>query len=168
MEEFRYDTYCGLYCGACDIMNAFRDAAESKRQPQWDDIPAQLRNHIPVSKTTEIKCFGCKTDTVFGGCSKCPVRKCAKEKMQADFCFECPKYPCFRFRIFSVIRKLIQKRLPHIKSAYKNQVMIQEKGIHAWLAEQEALWKCPQCNTHFTWYMKSCRQCGYPVEYINL
>ena len=26
MEEFKYDTYCGLYCGACDIMAAFKKA----------------------------------------------------------------------------------------------------------------------------------------------
>jgi len=164
MEEFRYDTYCGLYCGACDIMAAFRKGTGEGRQAKWEDLPPELQKNIPTGKTDDIRCHGCKSDTVFVGCSKCPIRKCAKEKMQVEFCFECRKFPCLRFRIYSLMRKFMQKKLPHLRSAYCNQVFIQEKGVTTWLVQQEELWKCPQCNTNFTWYAKTCTKCGNDLE----
>lgn len=164
MEQYRYDTYCGLYCGACDIMATFKKSLEEKRKPTWEDLPPQLRNNLPFGKTDDIRCYGCKTDTVFVGCAKCPIRKCAKEKMHVENCFDCHKYPCLRLRIFSFIRRFMQKKLPHLKSVSKNQRYIQEKGISEWLVQQEEAWKCPQCHASFTWYTSVCNTCGMELE----
>lgn len=160
MEEFRYDTYCGLYCGACDILSAFRRASERNESPGWDDIPLELRKVTPAKRTDPVVCFGCKTDTVFAGCSKCPVRKCAKAKMRVETCWECGRYPCMRFRVFSLARKLFQRRLPHLRSVHPNEACIREKGIRAWLSEQEEEWKCPRCTASFSWYARTCPSCG--------
>jgi hypothetical protein len=165
MEEFKYDTYCGLYCGACDIMSAFKRAVERNENAKWEDIAPDLRKNIPKPKTDAIVCYGCKSDTVFAGCSKCLIRKCAKTKMHVETCFQCTRFPCARFRIFSLIRKLMQRRLPHLRSMYANQACIQDKGIAAWLSEQQERWKCPNCATPFTWYGKVCTSCGSDLDF---
>ena len=84
MEEFKYDTYCGLYCGACDIMAAFKKSTVENTKPQWEDLPVEFRKNIPAGKAADIICYGCKSDTVFIGCSKCLIRKCAKKKMEGQ------------------------------------------------------------------------------------
>ena len=167
MEEFKYDTYCGLYCGACDIMAAFKKSTVENTKPQWEDLPVEFRKNIPAGKAAEIICYGCKSDTVFIGCSKCLIRNCAKEKMQVETCFDCGKFPCLKFRVFGFIRKLMEKKLPHLKSAHRNQLTIQEKGLAVWLHQQEALWKCPQCRTDFTWYSQTCPKCGNELESVK-
>jgi hypothetical protein len=160
MEKFRYDTYCGLYCGACDILAAFRKAAENGNPAKWVDIPLEFRKNLPDGGKADIVCYGCKSDTVFAGCTRCPVRKCAKEKMKVAFCEDCRKYPCLRFRALVFFQGLFKKRLPHLKAAKANRAIIKEKGASAWLAQQEDAWKCPKCRMPFTWYKKTCSQCG--------
>jgi hypothetical protein len=167
MEQYQYDTYCGLYCGACDVMATFKKSIENNRKPTWNELPSEMRKYNPSGKIDDIKCYGCKTDIVFEGCSKCPIRKCAKEKMNVTVCFDCSKFPCFRFRIFSLARWFMKNKLPHLKTIPKNRTMIQEKGITEWLVQQEATWKCPQCNSSFTWYMKVCNTCGVELESIK-
>ena len=96
MQEICSDSYCGLYCGACEVQLAYKRGVKSEELPIWEDIPEIFKNNIPTGNTDEIKCFGCKTETVFGGCAKCRIRKCAKDKMKVEFCFECRKFPCFQ------------------------------------------------------------------------
>jgi hypothetical protein len=165
MENFRYDTYCGLYCGACDIMHAFKKAAERNENAKWEDIPLDLRKNLPTPKTDTIICYGCKSDTVFAGCSRCLIRKCAKTKMQVETCFECAKYPCAKGRIYGFVRKLMSRRLPHLRSVKVNQICVKDRGIQVWLGEQEELWKCPECGTSFTWYAKVCESCGGDLHF---
>jgi hypothetical protein len=165
MEEFRYDTYCGLYCGACDIMAAFKRASERNESAKWDDIPLELRKITPAKKTDAVICFGCKTDVVFAGCLKCPIRKCGKTKMRVETCFDCARFPCTRFRIYSLIRKLFMRRLPHLKSVYANRACIQGEGIQTWLSGQKEKWKCSYCKTDFTWYAKTCPSCGKDLDF---
>jgi hypothetical protein len=148
-------------------MAIFKKSVEDKREAKWEDLPVEFRKNLPTGKTDDIRCYGCKTDTVFVGCSKCPIRKCAKEKMNVAVCFDCKKYPCLRLRIFGLVRWFMRKKLPHLKSISKNQRFIQEKGLTKWLAQQEETWKCPQCNSNFTWYMKTCNTCGMELESIK-
>jgi hypothetical protein len=163
MEEFRYDTYCGLYCGACEIMDAYRAGIESGRTPQWDDLPASFTGHIPHA---EIKCHGCKSDDVFAGCRTCPIRACALKKGILGTCRDCRKYPCMIYAAFKVVwwlRKL-GKKLPHWRAAKPNLKRMREIGIDRWLEEQDKAWRCPGCGTKFTWYRTACAGCGKDVE----
>jgi hypothetical protein len=159
METFHYDTYCGLYCGACDIMAAFKKASETGKPAAWEDLPLAYRKNLPTGQGLDIVCYGCKSDTVYAGCSKCPVRKCAKATMKVASCHECRKYPCLRFHALNLFQWLLKKRLPHLKTAKPNRVFIKKNGINAWLAQQENAWKCPQCKTPLTWYKKTCSKC---------
>ena len=168
MEQFKYDTYCGQYCGACDIMSTYKKALENHSDCKWEDLPSQLQKNLPRRvKTDEFACYGCKSDVVFKGCTKCTVRKCAKEKMNVESCLECEKYPCITFRIFNFFRWLMKKKLPHVTLIPENQNFIKKNGVSAWLEDQERKWKCPECNTHFTWYMKECKNCGKNLESVK-
>jgi hypothetical protein len=57
------DSYCGLYCGACFIMTAYR-------QKRTDCIPDEWVSPI---HDMEIKCHGCKSELVFENCRGCGI-----------------------------------------------------------------------------------------------
>lgn len=150
MSKHRYDAYCGLYCGACEIVNA--QTAEDKRRvgEVWGADPEQVH------------CAGCKTDTLFIHCHKCPIRTCAQDK-GIEFCFECSDYPC---NIYEEGREIVEQ-LPHLKATVINQKFIKEYGVKRWLVEQKEKWECPQCRSPFAWYTQECRDCGKNLNGIK-
>ena len=165
MDGFRTDSYCGLYCGACDILVAYKNSIKTGKLPVWQDLPEQFINNIPTGKKDEIKCFGCKTGIVFGGCARCILRKCAREKMKVEFCFECEKYPCLKYKIQRIaIKYFFQKRLPHLKTIAPNQEMIKKEGVEKWLQDQQKQWQCTECSKELSWYKNTCQSCNKPDE----
>lgn len=162
MPEFRCDSYCGLYCGACDILLAYKNGMKNGHVPQWNDLPSELRNHPVIAKNSEIKCYGCKTDTVFAGCSKCLIRKCARNKVGIETCLDCRSYPCWRFKITALIRKVLnlETKLPHLKDINFNLEVIRNNGMKFWLEEQDRKWQCPHCGKRLSWYNASCIDCN--------
>jgi hypothetical protein len=163
MQEFKYESYCGLYCGACEIMVAYRRGLTENKVPRWEDLHDPLRK---ILKPGEIKCFGCKTDTVFQGCAVCPIRKCGRKKPDIETCLDCARFPCFRFSLMKFVRKFLgyDKKLPHLKTVSENQCTIKEKGVSVWLAEQQNQWQCPGCHTAISWYQEKCSICGRDLE----
>ena len=164
--EFRYETYCGLYCGACDILMAYQRGLEQQTPPEWSELGEPLRRHIPQA---EIVCHGCKTDTVFAGCAKCPIRKCGRNHPEIETCLDCKRYPCWRHKFFKIVVALLnfEKKLPHQKIKPRNLQTIREKGLRAWLEEQQRVWACPDCQTSFSWYQRKCKQCGRELDSIK-
>lgn len=161
MMKFRPDSYCGLYCGACDVMVAYKQGLKTGKLPVWQDLPEEFIKNIPTGKTDEIKCFGCKSDQVFGGCAKCMIRKCAREKMKVEFCFECEKHPCIKYKIQRFLTKvLFEKKLPHLKTIEPNQQAIKLEGLDKWLKDQQDKWRCPDCLAELSWYQSECRSCN--------
>ena len=89
--DFRLDSYCGLYCGACDVLIANWNGTIDELAQAWDMHPDDLR------------CWGCKSDTVCIYCTDCTIRQCAQSR-QIEFCFECEDFPCdvhYQQEIFS-------------------------------------------------------------------
>jgi hypothetical protein len=165
MSVFRSDSFCGQYCGACDILVAFRNGIDTGVKPGWKSLPTELGN-LPVKhNTTEIKCFGCKTDIVFGGCAKCIIRKCAMGKQIAGTCLDCKRYPCWRFKLTTIVRKIsgIEKNLPHLRYIDANISAIKQIGLESWIKEQDEKWQCRQCGQRLTWYRESCDSCKSPA-----
>ena len=142
MNEFCCDSYCGLYCGACEVLVAYKRGLDSGKLPLWEDLPERFRSNLPTGKTDEIKCLGCKTDTVFAGCAKCLIRHCAKNKMKVEFCFECKKFPCLTYKLQRAVVVLfrLEKKLPHLKSVKPNQEMIKHEGADKWRKDQKEKW----------------------------
>jgi hypothetical protein len=152
--------YCGLYCGACDILRLYVDGQKDGRTPAWTDLPEPFRRHLPIG-SGDVRCHGCGSDDVFAGCSRCPVRACAKRKGTVEFCTQCESYPCWRTRLFQVFAWLfsVEKKLPHQKTKQPNLARVACVGRTPWLLEQQARWRCPDCGAAYSWYATACASC---------
>lgn len=163
MSGFNYDSYCGLCCGACEILHAYRASLENGTPASWDDLPQQLRRHIPRA---EVVCRGCRTDTVFAGCRDCRIRDCARVKRVAA-CVACADFPCAEVERLRVLVDRIKDRLPHATAIFRDPDLARERGHPAWAAAQRARWACPSCGTQFTWYQERCVGCGSALDTVR-
>lgn len=136
----RYDTYCGLYCGACDTLLANEQDRVGLLARRWK------------MSAEALTCRGCKSGVASVWCTKCEIRRCAMAR-GVEFCFECTDYPCNQLRAFAADDS------PHHSVVLKNLEAIRVKGVAAWLEEQKARWSCPQCGTRFSWYDRRCGRC---------
>ncbi len=160
MKKNNFDSYCGIYCGACDIMMAGRTGDKYKLASFWngDNIKRYQKTlgfDYDSTKPVSLKCNGCKSDTLFVNCANCFIRKCAKEK-NVNYCLDCGSYPCSHI----VNLKKAGPVLPHIKDNHNNLERIREAGLKVWSSEQKKRWQCPHCQTEFSWYTDRCRNCG--------
>ncbi|MBN1534419.1 MAG: DUF3795 domain-containing protein [Spirochaetes bacterium] len=160
MSEYDYDSYCGIYCGACDIMHVGRTGRKSRfasflSESNIRAFQRALGNQYDPGKPVELKCHGCKTDELFFNCRACGIRPCARAKGVAN-CIECPDYPCGLITQMNSGASL----LPHIRANGDNLETIQREGVHRWLLKQEAQWRCPECGNGIAWYTERCGTCG--------
>lgn len=160
MKYFNYDSYCGIYCGACDIMQAYQTGRTTRftsflKESTVKAIHRAMGLKYDDSRPFELSCQGCKTGSLFVNCSVCEIRKCAIER-NIDHCVDCGDYPC---PLFSEWQKM-GLFLPHLKEAPGSLDAIQSRGVNRWLSEQEKRWKCPDCGTGFSWYSSKCAHCG--------
>lgn len=142
--EVRYDSYCGLNCGACPVGMANEQSDEealSWMASQWK------------KERQDLTCTGCKTDVTASFCTACAMRKCAMEK-NLDFCFQCGDYPC------ETITNFRDDDAPHHSAVFSNLAGISKKGIEEWLRNEKERWACGSCGTRFNWYMETCPRCG--------
>ena len=137
---FRYDSYCGLYCGACPSLRATA-AGDIGRVAEEGGDPADL------------VCHGCRSDHLSIYCRDCDIRACA-EGRGVEVCGECGDYPCDRLRAFA------EDDRPHHSVVLANRERIRKVGRDRWLEEQAHRWACSCCWTPFTWYDERCPECG--------
>ncbi len=138
---FRYDTYCGLYCGACDILLANKRNLLEETAKSWN------------MKPNDLMCHGCKTDTTSTYCKTCDIKKCADSR-NIEFCFQCDEYPC------SYLLEFKSDECPHHSVILKNLNFLRDYGLAKWLETQQKRWKCPECGREFSWYEETCTNCG--------
>ncbi|MFW9828924.1 MAG: DUF3795 domain-containing protein [Candidatus Thorarchaeota archaeon] len=141
--KFQFDSYCGLYCGACFIMNAYRQNRNDCLPEEW----------VSPLDNKEIKCHGCKSEIIFENCRGCEIRKCAQSK-DLEFCNECSQFPCEKIKTFE------KMNLKHHEVALFYFDRIKEAGIQEWLKEQKERWSCSYCGNPFSWYEEICTYCG--------
>ncbi|MBN1591914.1 MAG: DUF3795 domain-containing protein [Candidatus Coatesbacteria bacterium] len=139
--DYRYDSPCGIYCGACGILKDLRAGRHEERARQMNMPPEEL------------KCAGCKTDTIADFCVGCKFRDCTKEK-GIEFCFDCDEFPCAELVAFR------NDKWPHHSTVLNNLDTIKEEGVAEWLVRQKKRWSCPECGESFTWYESQCEACG--------
>ncbi len=161
-NAFRGDSYCGLYCGACEVLNLYRDGLSAGKAASWSELPAALKEVIDPDSS--IVCTGCKTDLVSPGCRECVLRACARER-KVEACVLCPEYPC---KLVTDRRAYISENLedilPHIKAKFPPAEPIRAVGYEAWRTAQAGRWTCPDCGAPFTWYQATCAKCGRDLE----
>jgi len=95
--------YCGLRCDICAILLATRETDREKKDKMRIEIAQQIKKHYGQDCKVEdvTDCDGCKTEggRLFSGCSKCQIRKCAKEK-GVENCAHCSEYVCEKLKDF--------------------------------------------------------------------
>jgi len=130
---------CGLFCESCSFY-----------------IATQENNLEPLSKITgkpvdEIRCNGCRSDTVTFYCKTCSMKKCASDK-DINFCSECGKYPCDTLKEFQAAK-------PHRLELFSSLDFVRENGYTAWREKMEKDYSCGKCGTINSIYEFSCRKC---------
>jgi len=139
--EARYDTVCGLYCGACRVVQCNEDGTVEALAKEWGMEPEQL------------VCHGCKTDVLASFCRDCVFKSCAAEK-GIEHCSECGEFPCEQLLAFR------DDDFAHHSAVVRNSETMRTMGLPAWLEHERARWSCPECGTRFWWYLKTCTSCG--------
>lgn len=144
MEEFKYNAYCGIYCGACSVLMHGKTGSA--------DGFALCLGSVPKG---EIACRGCKSDMVYAGCRLCTFRDCAGEKGVAH-CADCADYPCKMYKKWQGAASI----LPHVGEAAWSLSVIKRDGVESWAAAQKERWSCPDCGEPFSWYSAQCGNCS--------
>jgi len=138
---YRYDTHCGLYCGACEVLQANRTGTVEQTANKWK------------MNAADITCHGCKSSVVSIYCKKCDIKECAR-KTGVDNCSACDRFPCKK------IRDLNNDRNAHHSVVLGNLRIIGASGMKSWLRQQDKRWRCKSCGKRFSWYAKQCKGCG--------
>jgi hypothetical protein len=160
MSERSVDSYCGLFCGACDIRLAGETGRKSRFAAFWDEGTLRRfreRQGTPIVSPEQLRlrCSGCKSDDVFVNCGACQLRACARERLVAH-CSDCGEYPCALYEGFRKAASI----LPHTACCADNLEAIRAAGVARWTADQEERWHCPECGAPFSWYAEACGSCG--------
>ena len=104
------------------------------------------------------QCFGCKSKKPIGFCATCGIKACAIEK-EFEFCNECAELnTCDLMSQF-----VANEQYPYGKCVIKNMENIRVEGLQKWLQDQEKRWRCPDCGSTYSWYHRTCPQCGQAV-----
>lgn len=138
------DSYCGLYCGSCSIFMRTRSG-----------VSDSFIDCCPTLPEGELACTGCKSDLVYTPCRMCTIRECAISRGVVH-CGECPEHPCKIYRRWQKASLLV----PHVSEATANLYDLKVLGSERWREMQEKRWSCDECKTAFSWYTKTCRNCG--------
>ncbi len=112
----------------------------------------------------ELKCHGCKSDTVFANCAGCQIRTCAADR-GVERCLDCKDFPCGQFNVEKF--KNVLDSLPHLSTIQNNIAAIISGGVGSWHEQQAKQWKCPGCQADFPWYADSCSKCGRDLRTLK-
>ena len=135
MKNLNKVTFCGLYCGLCSRRNrtprqaaALRDTLRTDGWEYWapSDVPGfgPFWEFLNALANGEERC-SCRAGTC--GPGFCAIRTCASER-GVDVCAFCDDYPCDR--IMGLARGY--------PTMLADGARMKEKGLEAWIAEQEA------------------------------
>ena len=104
------------------------------------------------------KCPGCRARDTNKAISvvRCKIKNCETiQKGKVEFCFECEKH-CAR------LKQLDKRyRTKYGMSMLENLEFIKNNGIDAFIAQQEAKYKCPECGGILSTHNGKCYQCQH-------
>jgi len=138
---------CGLYCGVCAVLIAYRDNNEKFKE--------RLLGVYGLASTEQVRCKGCLSEDRFLYCEVCPIRDCCEGK-GIEGCHQCADWPCDYIHNFPlpVGKKVMLRAIP----AWR------ERGTERWVESEEARYHCPACGYRLFRGAKRCRSCGEAVD----
>ena len=102
MDNLKFITYCGLYCGLCAAQGRIPKQAKALRETManegWDKWGVNIPDFKEFWKFLNDRCEGdknCPGCRQGGGAPFCSIRKCAVAK-NIETCALCDEYPCNR------------------------------------------------------------------------
>ena len=138
---------CGMYCGACPVYRAWVE----QDAPRLAAL-AKTLHRDPES----LMCTGCRAPSAFCLTTDCEVKRCA-ESRELFFCGECDEFPCEKIA-------RVETRGGQCASIEENAARLRDVGWHAWLREQDARWRCPECRAKVGFEDPKCNSCGLRLE----
>ena len=144
---------CGLYCGACPMYLATQENDEERLAA----IFKQLGPGLSKISLEDLLCDGC----LGGGrlatfCRNCAIRESAIAKTKTRRCSECAEFACSRITDFN------NDGMLHHAEVLENLRQLKSMGITNWTKHEEDHWRCPKCQTTFSWYDQECPKCRTP------
>ncbi len=138
---------CGLYCGTCAVLIAYRDGNEKFKE--------KLLGLYGLSATEQVRCKGCMSEDRFLYCEVCPIRDCCARKGY-EGCHQCDDWPCEFIENFPypVGKKVMLRAIPTWR----------EHGTEKWVEMEEKRYICPDCGYVLFRGAKRCRGCGIDVD----
>lgn len=137
---------CGVYCGVCPQMVAYKNNNERLKE--------KLAANYGV-KPEDISCDGCTSDNPFLLCASCNIKSCVQAK-GIESCAECEEFPCETIEDFPVP--------PFIKKVKWDVNYRREYGKDAWITQSIELNTCPSCKTLNHWVARRCISCKEELQ----
>ncbi len=105
------------------------------------------------------KCLGCRgLDATNPKCKQ--IKHCPTfESSDAQFCFECKKFPCSRLKSLDK-----RYRAKYNMSMIENLEYIKKFGLKDFVANEKMRWKCPECGGTICVHKGYCYSCGKKKE----
>jgi hypothetical protein len=121
---------CGMNCGLC--IGHLREKRPCGGCFRMDDP------HKPVS------------------CRSCAIANCEKlARTASGFCYDCSIYPCAR------LRRLDKRyRAKYGMSMIENLEYIRDRGLEAFVRQEEKRWACRVCGSGLCVHRDQCLVCG--------
>ena len=141
MENVNLIAPCGVYCGVCPQMIAYKNNDERLKQKLAMNFGLQPE---------DIACEGCRSDKPFVFCAACTIKSCVNDK-GIESCAECGEFPCDTIENFPV-KQFIKK----VKWDVEERRRL---GKDEWIARTIEMNSCPSCGTLNHWVAKKCIAC---------
>ncbi|RJX35187.1 MAG: DUF3795 domain-containing protein [Desulfarculus sp.] len=140
---------CGLYCGVCGAY-----IATQKDSPALKAGIAQVFGCAPE----EINCQGCRSSVRYKHCQSCAIRSCA-EGRGYEGCHQCAEFPCGHIEALGAMfpNTVAHKVMLRAVEAWR------KLGTEAWVAAEEARYRCPSCQQSLMRGAARCHRCGQAV-----
>ena len=135
-------SYCGVFCKSCPLYIG------TTEEPERLELLAAMMD----KKTEDLKCHGCRSDTVSYYCADCRLKNCAENRDLSN-CRQCGEYPCSSLKEF-------QAEMPHRAELWDSLDILENEGYDSWVDKLTKNYTCSKCSTLNTAYDISCRSCG--------
>ena len=127
---------CGMYCGACEIYRAYKDAGKSRIEV------AQKHGCLPA----EVRCDGCRAVHIIGWARdpewgrNCQILRCLKTQ-NVETCGDCSQISeCDRWQSLAAE---CERQGINLKENLRQMKLL---GMDAWVKKQDERWRCQQCG----------------------
>lgn len=141
MMEEKHIAPCGMNCSLC-IAYQFREKDLNKR--------GFMRMYCPSCIPRGKNCTHMA--------DKCELLG----KGILRFCYECESFPCKRLKSLDK-----RYRTKYHMSMIENLKFIQENGMDAFLAKEEKIWRCPECDGVICCHNGLCLKCNLDKLRLN-